>query len=65
MAAVLDIPLRVGGLLLKTLYEAPLPLLVLGFFTLIVTGIAFVSGAFSLGSSRLPYPNALDCSDNM
>lgn len=52
MAAILDIPLKIGGVIIKILYEAPIPLLVLGFFTLILTGIAFVSAAQPI----VPYP---------
>ena len=51
MAAVLDVPLTIVGAVIETLYEAPIPLLVLGFFTLILTGIAFVSAAHPLPSS--------------
>ena len=51
MAVMLDIPLKIGGVVIRTLYEAPIALLVLGFFTLILTGIAFVSAATSILSS--------------
>lgn len=45
MAAVLDIPVAIAKAIAMTLYEAPLPLVLLGFFTIVLLVGVFVSEA--------------------
>lgn len=61
MAAIIDIPLEIFWFVLKTLYEAPGPVLALGLFCAFFFGVGLVSTTLFQGF--IQYLNGESCSD--